>query len=398
MGECLILIGSKTKSGVFVFNDFRDNLIIDSYDPVFQGMRKSKLTALCSENSEDAITWNVFKTLEKINPRDWLPYLLKRAFNDEFENLDEDNIRIHLWKQLTPPDALSFKEGKTEVDVIIESENFVWFIEAKYKSDMSIRTKNNSMRNQIIRNIDIGLDYANDRPLLFSLLVLDEKHSPKGVSFIKELNHDWSKLSRYYPKRENRIENILGVSVITWSEIEDVFSYISQGKQVVSIRQSDTFFANRIISWLKERKVISKTKWFEQDLYKSYYNNLVEILRLPYQAYEFVYENYDDPCLSFRIPYNIIGIDGLPLKHTTVNIEEDDEISEGHLDYWFGLLIDGLPIWWKKEKKDFEEKFFTLLKAHTEHDEEHYWNMIKSDPNDALELTFRILASLYLNK
>ncbi|OOE14046.1 hypothetical protein [Fictibacillus arsenicus] len=392
------MIGSKTKSGVFVFNDFRDNLIIDRYDPVFQGMRKSKLSALCSENSEDAITWNVFKTLEKINPRDWLPYLIKRAFNDEFENLDEDNIRIHLWKQLTPPDALSFKEGKTEVDVIIESENFVWFIEAKYKSDISIRTKNNSMRNQIIRNIDIGLDYANDRPLLFSLLVLDEKHSPKGVSFIKELNHDWSKLSRFYPKRENnRIENILGVSVITWSEIEDVFSYISEGKRCVYHSDSDTFFANQIIYWLRKKGIQSKTKWFEQELFGSYYKNLSEILRLPYQAYEFALDNIVDPCLKYRLPSGIVDIDGLPIRENIITIEDTDEISEYDFEYWFGQLNNGLPIWWKKEKKDFEEKFFTLLKAHTEYDEEYYWNMVKSDPNDALELTFRILACLFLN-
>lgn len=47
--------------GVRLADDFRDNLIIDRYDPVFASMRGQKLTHLRSENSEDAVTWNVFR-------------------------------------------------------------------------------------------------------------------------------------------------------------------------------------------------------------------------------------------------------------------------------------------------------------------------------------------------
>lgn len=51
-----------TKSGVRIAGDFRDNLIIDRYAPVILGMRASKLKHLCSENSEDAVSWNVFRS------------------------------------------------------------------------------------------------------------------------------------------------------------------------------------------------------------------------------------------------------------------------------------------------------------------------------------------------
>jgi hypothetical protein len=43
-------------SGVWVEDDFRTNLIIDRYDPVFADMRASKLKHLRSANSEDAVT------------------------------------------------------------------------------------------------------------------------------------------------------------------------------------------------------------------------------------------------------------------------------------------------------------------------------------------------------
>jgi hypothetical protein len=64
-------------TGVKVFVDFKDNLIVDLDDPIIasqtRNWRYSKgivkgLSYLGSENSEDAMTWNVFKTLEKSNP------------------------------------------------------------------------------------------------------------------------------------------------------------------------------------------------------------------------------------------------------------------------------------------------------------------------------------------
>jgi hypothetical protein len=55
-------------SGVRIARDFRSNLIIDRYDPVFADMRASKIKHLRSVNSEDAITWNVFRSLRQIEP------------------------------------------------------------------------------------------------------------------------------------------------------------------------------------------------------------------------------------------------------------------------------------------------------------------------------------------
>ena len=55
--------GQLSPSGAFIANDFRDNLII-----VFADMRASKLKHLRSANSEDAVTWNVFRSLRQITP------------------------------------------------------------------------------------------------------------------------------------------------------------------------------------------------------------------------------------------------------------------------------------------------------------------------------------------
>jgi len=67
-------------TGVKVFVDFKDNLIVDPDDPIIANQARNwryskgivkELSYLGSENSEDAMTWNVFKTLEKSNPESW---------------------------------------------------------------------------------------------------------------------------------------------------------------------------------------------------------------------------------------------------------------------------------------------------------------------------------------
>ena len=68
-----------TGTGVRVTSDFRDNLIIDRYDPVFVTTRASKVKHLHSENSEDAVTWNIFRSLRQIEPAAWLPELARRG-------------------------------------------------------------------------------------------------------------------------------------------------------------------------------------------------------------------------------------------------------------------------------------------------------------------------------
>ena len=67
---------TSSPSGVRIAGDFRDNLIIDRYDPVFACMRAGKLEHLRSENSEDAVTWNVFRSLRQLDAHTWLPALL----------------------------------------------------------------------------------------------------------------------------------------------------------------------------------------------------------------------------------------------------------------------------------------------------------------------------------
>ena len=176
-----------TKSGVKIYNQWQDNIVIDS-DAIHIG--KSRLA---SENSEDALTWNVFRTLSYVKPNSlWLNHIFNPI---KFEHDDEHTQTF--WRPFTQPDSYPYREGTTYVDFCVENEACLIFIEAKFKSQISASTTNDSERNQVIRNIDVGSYHASQSNKDFYFFLLTpQKHQTDLVtryensdSLADELSH-----------------------------------------------------------------------------------------------------------------------------------------------------------------------------------------------------------------
>ncbi len=138
--------------------------------PAIEGTIRCPL--MVRSTSEDVVTSNLFGTLKQIQPRWWLPHLLniglhlprdhRRAFRTQVWR----NFSIDLWQKQSkyPPSMIPWKEGITEVDVVIEWENppTTVFVEMKYGSPLSKSTNRNDgdmgyPADQLIRNIRVGL-------------------------------------------------------------------------------------------------------------------------------------------------------------------------------------------------------------------------------------------------
>ena len=216
--------GTTTSSGVFVLDEFRDNLIVDRYDNVFASMRGEKIGHLRSENSEDVLTWNVFRSLQKISPDCWLPAFFAKAFQIPLP-ASHRVVTLDLWPTLAPPPGLRLyqkDEGESEIDVRIETEEFVWFIEAKYRSDISTHTTNNPDRDQIIRNLDLGSWYAGVREFYFALLVMDSRHSPEGLRMVRTYASSRPQILGKLRHRPDQLANLKGIGHVTWGDMIDI--------------------------------------------------------------------------------------------------------------------------------------------------------------------------------
>lgn len=231
-------------------DDFRDNLIIDRYDKCFVHMREKKKEHLRSENSEDAISWNVFRSLRQIASTRWVPAMAERSFpGTQLNRVPETSV--DLWREVAPPPELlaDGAEGVSEVDIILENPGWVWFIEAKYKSDISTGTTTRAERDQVLRNIDVGSYYAAERTFYFSLLVLNRTQSPKGVEAVEKYG-DPTVLREHLPHRADGPSNVAGLVILTWAEMAAVLD-VARTKG----SEDEAVFASRALEWLEGREI-----------------------------------------------------------------------------------------------------------------------------------------------
>ena len=239
---------TRSKSGIRLYDDFRDNLVIDRYHADLASMRGSKRERLRSENSEDALTWNVFKSLGQIDPSFWLPLLRRKAFPSAKPAPVAQIVTSHLWMEVHPPPSLRLHqkdEDPSEIDIVIETEVSVWFIEAKFKSDISAKTTNNPTRDQIVRNLDVGSWYAGVRDFYFALLIMDEERSPKGVDVLKDARQAIPSLVH----RPDGMKNIKGVGLLRWRDVAEVLDACAEGAP----RDDERGYARRAVGWMRER-------------------------------------------------------------------------------------------------------------------------------------------------
>lgn len=227
-------------TGVKVFIDYRDNIRIDKDSKVLANKAslprerylKGKVKGLVrfgSENSEDAKTWNLFRSLE-LNKRFDLYYNLldikDKATNLLFWGMDSntgefDVILKAVLDEIEPPNLWRIQQ--TEPDVIITGQNTVIFNESKlgkdgaqidawnrkdpfenkheyYKSNAEPYFKSEFIDNfaeegrryyQLLRNLIIGQAFAKRLGKQFHLVVLvnSKNRAKSGLTHREEFNN-----------------------------------------------------------------------------------------------------------------------------------------------------------------------------------------------------------------
>lgn len=226
---------------------FRESLLIDKFHPQLEYWRKSKLEKSQGESREDAMVWNVFRTLDQIDRKLWVEQLFYKAFLEEF-SYSTEQIQIKLWKKIRSPKSLPGYEQKSDIDIIIETDTFVWFIQALYKTDIPFPTDNHRGRDEIIRNIDGGTNYARNRDFYFSLLILDKYHSPIGFRLANEYKNSESKVRELLPHRLE-LPFPKGISVIHWHEVQTLIKTV----YLYSKNKYERFIADQVSYWLYEQ-------------------------------------------------------------------------------------------------------------------------------------------------
>jgi len=243
-------------TGVRVFVDFRDNLIIDKDDPavIAQGNNFKYtrgivwgLSKIGSENSEDAMTWNTFRTLSKIHPPQWFPVLFPGI---KLKDREYDELKIHFWQEVPPPPKRPVREGNTQVDLILETSETIIFIEVKYRSEISLSTTYDPERDQIIRNVDVGSYVAKEKGKNFYFLLLLPSSNDISIQTLTGYRNNPSLVKEKIGDYRDDIKDFNSLakhmSSLYW---EDILKLLKNK----DFQQKGGIDLNELIEWLKKK-------------------------------------------------------------------------------------------------------------------------------------------------
>ena len=283
---------------VKVFRDFKDNLIIDRHNPIFYGPlfrgkdggETKKMKDLRSENSEDALTWNVFSTLKNPDPNFWVLMLLKLTFGDrkEFQEMGFGGAEVVFWGKAPPPQSrLEYMwahpelwtaddrrrkdierriakhqplEGDTEVDVQVITKNILVLVEAKYHSALSLNTTWDNKRDQIIRNIDVGSFKAQEMALDFYFILLTPRkdisgsRAPKNWEKVENYRNNPNKIKEMLPYRKNDLDCQRMAQNVGWLHWEDIAYFLASAEKS-QFNSFETYIVQQLLDYMRTKGV-----------------------------------------------------------------------------------------------------------------------------------------------
>jgi len=172
------LLRSRT-SGALVYKDYKDNFVIcpgreadvEQFVNQTYGGQRHKLRHTRSSNSEDALTWSCFDTLNCLPSAQKaraLATVWALAFDNRQPPASLPEGQIFIGKKYGE------KGEETEVDASIEGKGLLVFIEAKLYSPMSLADKvNRKPHDQIARKLRVGAKEALGSGKEFFFILLD---------------------------------------------------------------------------------------------------------------------------------------------------------------------------------------------------------------------------------
>jgi len=251
----------------FEYKDYRDNLLwkdpedIRLLDKIFEEKRESRMAR---DNSEDAVTWNVFRYLAKSN--------LIGGFLSQLTGATQENAEVIYWSYNQKEgngwellnrarEEFGEEEGRgSEPDIIIETDRAIFFIEAKLTSgnETTPSDKNNSKKYETGGNTWFKEAFTSDYK---TIAITEKKYELMrfwllGTWMAEQEGKEFYLINLVREGQEENIETALKKHIrenegrkfhrITW---ESIYKYILSQNPVRKKDAMIRFFENKAIGY-----------------------------------------------------------------------------------------------------------------------------------------------------
>jgi hypothetical protein len=159
------------------------------------------------------------------------------------------------------------QDGSTEVDLVLQSDDSIVFIEAKLGAKPSYGTTYDSSRNQLVRNLDVGFNRATREQKRFALIYLTPDITQPDI-----VNRTRTQ-ENLYPANPSTNPQLITQCLFwtSWSSLGDV---ITEAYKYSSLTSTEKKFALDLLTYLAHKRLWENTLndeklFYDDKLYRS---------------------------------------------------------------------------------------------------------------------------------
>jgi len=209
---------------------------------------------LVHTTSEDVVLSNVFGVVKNL-PHD---LVLSRWIDDVTGiRIRENQWHVSFWEKQEKPQWID--EGSTAVDLVLDCEDALVFVEVKMDAPASSGTRHNLDRNQLIRNLDVGYARANGKKQFAVIFLTPDVSEP---DIIKSLH---SRPAQFPVSRG--IPSATVMKCLYWASWSTVSERVADAHQAGQLSPSEAAFALDLLAYMSKKGLWENTLTDDQVFY-----------------------------------------------------------------------------------------------------------------------------------
>lgn len=192
---------------------------------------------------EQALAWNVFRTLELIAPSFWLRRFHARLLGEPL-SLAPQIVRVSLWRPLPLPpiQRIDGFRHDAQADVLIETEHAVWTL--LLAADEDVRSEE---PDRVAPLMDAGAWFAGARDHYCGLLERDGNDSVAAVLTARYARSRESALLRSETRGPVR-PRLRSLGAVQWTALASILHDCAEAPSIAGIERS---LARHALAWLE---------------------------------------------------------------------------------------------------------------------------------------------------
>jgi hypothetical protein len=226
--------------------DIRHQFVIAPHHPDRLGRPAARAGTIDRERFLQAVTWNVFRTLELLPPAFWLRRFQARLTGDP-SAFAAQLLRVSLWRPLPLPPIQRIDGARPDVvaDVLIETEHAVWTLIATGQDD-------HVDDERMVQLIDAGAWLAGARRYYCGVIEANTTASSIGSIVKSRYSRSRHSVGLRSATRGPSMPALTGVGAIRWADLAAILLDCQDADSLSAVERA---LAHNAVAWLREAGV-----------------------------------------------------------------------------------------------------------------------------------------------